>query len=700
MSIRSDIVWRVGVVYILVVVFAVLIIGRIVDIQMFEGKHWRDKAKAITLKDISIMPDRGDIYASDGRILASSVPYYNIRIDFRADGLSDELFNENVDSLAYHLSNLFKDKPKSSYKRELLNGRAKSYRYYLLKRRVNYNQLQELKEFPIFNLGQFKGGLIVEQENIRIKPHQNLASRTIGELNESGNVVGLEGAYDEELRGVEGLMLKQKMSNGAWRPIKGAKTIDPKDGKDLITTIDLNIQDVAQNALHRQLKRHDADYGTAILMEVKTGEIKAIANLRKTKSGEYVEDFNYAIAESSEPGSTFKLASMIAALEDGLVSLEDTIDTGKGSYKFYDRTMVDSHDEGYGRISVREVFEKSSNVGVSKIIFKHYKDRPELFIDRLYAMGLNRRLGLKIKGEGYPVIKYPSDKNWYGTTLPWMSIGYEVKITPLQMLTFYNAIANDGKMVKPKFVRAIAYHGKIEQEFPTEVLNPTICSKNTVKKVQSLLEGVVENGTARNLKNDNYKIAGKTGTAQIALGDKGYAQKKYLASFSGYFPADNPKYSCIVVVWGPSRSVYYGNVVAGPVFKEISDKVYASSLYLESADAVAAYQAHTPYSKNGHKNELLHVFNELDISIESDGVVSDWVVTQSKDSLVQLFNRYHNNQLVPNVINMGLKDAIYLLENTGLKVRFKGRGSVKSQSIAPGSRVYPGNTINLEMSFD
>lgn len=699
MSIRKDIVWRVGLVYIGVVIVGFLIVGKILWIQIVEGSKWKAKAESISLQDIIIEPDRGDIYAVDGRILASSVPYYDIRIDFRADGLTGDIFNDEVDSLAYCMSKLFRDKSKNAYKQELINGRNEGNRYYLLKKRINYNQLQELKTFPIFKRGPYKGGFIVEQESIRLKPHQNLAARTIGDLNESGNVVGLEGAYNNELVGVEGLMLKQKMSNGSWRPVKGAKTIEPKDGKDIITCIDLNIQDVAQNALYKQLVKHDADYGTAILMEVETGEIKAIANLGKISEGVYAEDYNYAVGSSTEPGSTFKLASMIVALEDGVVNLDDTIDCGKGELKYFDRIMTDSHEDGYGKISARDVFVKSSNVGTSKIIYDNYKNHPELFIDRLYAMGLNRRLDVEIQGEGYPEIKTPEDKNWSGTSLPWMSIGYEIELTPLQILTFYNAVANDGKMVKPKFVKAISYHGEIEKEFKSEIINPAICSKSTLKKVKGLLENVVEYGTAKNLKNETYRIAGKTGTAQIAQGSKGYNKKNYQASFCGYFPAENPKYSCIVVVAGPSRSVYYGNVVAGPIFKEISDKVYSTNLYLLADVETNEDDPNIPYSKNGNLVELSNVLADLKIPSLNEGINSEWVSTQSTDSTVLLFNRYTDSRIVPNVINMGLKDAVFLLENAGLIVRFNGRGSVKQQSISPGTKVSKGRVIELKMSF-
>ncbi|MGC9373967.1 MAG: penicillin-binding transpeptidase domain-containing protein [Bacteroidales bacterium] len=705
MSLKKEIVWRVGVIYVIMLVFAMLIAGKILYLQFVDANTWIEKAQKLTLKDITVESNRGDILADDGRLLASSIPYYEIHMDTRSTGMDDRTFEKNIDSLSICLSQLFKDKSPSVYKKELVAARRNGERFYLIKRRVNYNQLKALKTFPIFRLGRYKGGFIAMQTNIRIQPHVNLASRTIGYTNKGagGNIVGIEGAYDKVLKGVEGVRLMQRLQGNVWMPVNDGNEVEPKDGMDVVTTIDVNIQDVASNALLKQLLKHEADHGTAVLMEVATGEIKAIANLSRTAEGLYKETYNYAIGESTEPGSTFKLASIIAALEDGYVDLNDTIDTGNGEIQYYDKKLTDSKYGGYGKITVKEVFEVSSNVGVSKIITDNYTGREEKFINRLYRMNLNNKLGLDIKGEGSPEIKYPGDKYWSGVSLPMMSIGYEVRMTPLQILTFYNAIANNGKMVKPKFVKALKYHGDVIHRFETEVINPSVCSKATLRKVKKMLEGVVENGTANNIKNKNYKIAGKTGTAQIANIESGYSDKSklsYQASFVGYFPADNPKYSCIVVVNSPSKNIYYGNLVAGPVFKEIANKVYANSFDMHDKKlADISKEVKVPYTKHSYKKELDYVLRELGIHVYDEEVDSDWVLTTKKDSCVKLSNRFIDGQFMPNVVGMGIKDAVFILENLGLEVEILGRGTVLKQSVKPGSKIIEGQTVALEMSI-
>ncbi len=705
MSLKSEIVWRVGVIYIIMLAFAFLILGKILYLQLIEGSKWKEKAQSLTLKDITIESNRGDILAADGRLLASSVPYYEIRMDTRSTGMDDQTFNSNIDSLAIRLSELFKDKTAAAYKNELIKARRNGERFHLIKRRVNYNQLKELKTFPIFRLGQYKGGFIAMQNNLRIQPHVSLASRTIGYTSDHGGVVGIENAFNNELRGVEGVRLMQRINGNIWMPVHDGNEVEPKDGMDVVTTIDVAIQDVAESALLRQLMRHEAHHGTAVLMEVSTGEIKAIVNLERNKDGFYKESYNYAIGESRAPGSTFKLASMIALLEDGYVDLDDTLNTGNGVIQYYDKKIADTKQGGHGVLTIQEIFELSSNVGISKLVTDYYTGKEEKFINRLYGLNLNNRLGISIKGEGEPEIKYPGDKLWSGVSLPQMSIGYEVRLTPLQTLTLYNAVANNGKMVKPKFVKSLMYHGDVVKNFDTEVLKQSICSRSTLHKIKIMLEGVVERGTAQNLKNQNYKIAGKTGTAQIANKESGYSDKSkisYQASFAGYFPADNPKYSCIVVVNAPSRNVYYGNLVAGPVFKEIADKVYSTNLEmhdgLNAADKHINNDEKVPYTKNSSREELKYALTDLGIGVNDETVSSDWVITTKLDSCVKLDNRTMVENLMPNVKGMGVKDAIFILENAGLSVEFKGRGTVLSQSIIPGSRISNGDLVVLEMS--
>jgi cell division protein FtsI (penicillin-binding protein 3) len=724
-TIKKVIVNRVIGLYLGIFILALLIVGRTLQLQIVQGEELRQKSEELMLKYITIEPNRGDIYATGGkRLLATSVPYYEIRMDLNSSAMDDAVFRSGIDSLSICLSKLFRDKSHAAWKRELTRARRDAKRYYLIRRQVSYQQLQQLKEFPIFRMGQYKGGLIAIQSNRRVHPHQLLAARTIGYLSksESGNVVGIEGAYDHYLSGVQGVRLMQKTAGNLWIPLQDANEVDPKNGYDVITTIDVDIQDVAENALLKQLSRHKAHHGCAVLMEVETGCIRAIANLTLDENGGYNESYNYAIAESTEPGSTFKLAALIAALEDGFVEPGDTIDTGKGSVRYYDQVIRDTRKGGYGRITVQEAFELSSNVALSKIIYENYRGKEEAFIERLYRMHLNESLGIEIRGEGQPLIRYPGDELWSGISLPMMSHGYEVRMTPLQVLNLFNAVANDGRMVKPRIVEKIHYYGRTVREFDTEIIDPSICSKQTLEKIQAMLEGVVERGTAKNLSNENFKIAGKTGTAQIANEKYGYkidSKVSYQASFAGYFPAENPKYSCIVVVNSPSSDVYYGNLVAGPVFREIAKKVYATSIDLQESLNVKMARASSlttrtpsenqddpppekpdliPYSKNGHMQELNSVLGALQIPFRGEAE-QDWVITKKEEDHIQLDPLTVHENLVPNVKEMGVSDAVYLLENAGLRVTVQGRGKVLEQSIPPGSRFEKGQKIILTMSF-
>lgn len=705
MSIKKDILWRVGLVYLVVIAFAVVLASKVLFLQFVQGSEWRAKAEEARVKNFVIPSHRGDIYASDMRLLASSVPYYEVRMDMKAPAVTSEIFKANVDSLAYRLSRLFKDKSTAAYKAELVNARRKGHRYYPIKLRVNYLQLKELKTFPIIRRGRYKGGVIYVERSRRIHPHESLAMRTIGYTSqgEMGNIVGVEGAYDKYLEGTKGIKRMQKISGGVWMPLDDEGEVEPKDGSGVVTAIDVDLQDVAHRALLNQLTQQQAGYGTVVVMEVSTGDVKAIVNLKKV-GDHYREVYNYAVGASTEPGSTFKLPALITVLEDNLVGLNDSVETGNGVFEHYDIKITDSGADhgGYGTLTVREVFEKSSNVGMAKIITGAYGRKPHLFVDKLYSMGLNSSLGIEIKGEGQPMINYPGDDLWSGVSLAQMSYGYELKQTPLQILTFYNAIANNGKMVKPRFVKEIRNHGKLEHAFPPQVINPSICSKATLKKAHEMLEGVVENGTATNLQASNFKIAGKTGTTQLYDKKYGYkgGKRSYQASFVGYFPASAPRYSCIVVVNAPSRNVYYGNRVAGPVFLEIANKVYATSLDLQTAvnkEKDADFEI--PYSKNGYSKETITTLEELGIKTSYSKDITDWITTQRTEKEIQLSNSNLKDNLMPSVITMGLKDAVFLLENMGLEVEVKGRGSIKRQSIPVGSRVTRGQRVVLEMSF-
>ncbi|MBS0009773.1 MAG: transpeptidase family protein [Bacteroidales bacterium] len=697
MALRDEIIWRSGIMYIIIILTAIGILARIFIIQFVEGEEWTEMGEEFVYRTDKVPANRGDILSDDGRLLASSVPYYTIYMDTRSTGMDQHTWNNGLDALCDGLSKLVGLKSADQWKQDLISARRRGERYYLIKRRVNHNTLKELKKLPIFEHGRYKGGFIAELENIRIHPHLRLAYRTIGYTTKgnTGNVVGLEGAYDAELTGVSGRVLKQRLTGGAWMPVNNSNSIEPRDGNDILTTINIDLQDVAETALEKQLVVHNAHHGVAVLMEVKTGNIKAMANLELGSDGNYHETYNYAVGESTEPGSTFKLASFIAALEDGFINLEDTIDTGEGEVRYYDKLIRDTRRESYGWLSVKEIFEKSSNVGTAKIIYENYKSRPGDYVDRLYRMGLNDKLGIDIRGEGAPLIRYPGDKYWSGISLPMMSHGYEVQMTPLHILTLYNAVANGGRMMKPRIIREIQYHGKTIKKINTEVLNPSICSRSTIEKARTLLEGVVKNGTAKNLDNDTYSIAGKTGTAQIANDKYGYkhgGKVSYQASFVGYFPADDPVYSCIVVVNAPSNSVYYGNLVAGPVFKEIADKVYATHFYRELQPAGPG----VPPVNKGYITETRHLLTELGLKHKIT-TEEQWLEPLADGDVLVLKEMEMIENLVPNVRGMGLKDALFLLENSGLAVSVKGSGRVVSQSIRPGLRISPGSTILIEL---
>jgi cell division protein FtsI (penicillin-binding protein 3) len=701
MSLKRDILIRTSLVYLGVLLISLLILGKALHLQLFEKDEWAQEENS-TVRHKVIEANRGNIYSSDGRLLAVSVPFYEIRMDFRSESFTREIFDAGVDELSKSLSNLFQDRHWSTYKRDLVRAHEDGKRYFLVKRNVTYTQLQQVKKFPIFKLGRYQGGVQYVQINRRRRPYGKLAARTVGYTmtEDYKSVVGLEGAYDNELKGVEGYRLERKIRGDDWMPINDANEIEPEDGKDIVTTIDVDLQDVAESELENQLDKHGADHGTVVLMEVQTGKVRAIANLSRDEDGNYIEDYNYAIGESTEPGSTFKLATMIALLEDGHVHPGDIVDIGNGETSYYDIKVVDSQHGSLGKITVQRAFEVSSNVGITKLAYESYKKKPEQFVNRLYEMGLNQKLGIEIKGEGEPDIKYPDSESWSGISLPWMSYGYEVRMTPLQILTLYNAVANNGKKVKPIFIEEIRFHGKVIKKGESEVLNNHICSRETLDHIKKMLEGVVDSGTASNLANSHYKIAGKTGTAQLSLNKEGYS-KLYQASFVGYFPADEPKYSCIVVVNAPSKQIYYGNVVAGPIFRAITDRIYVRDFELHKDQRLLIEQSlQSPYSKSGSGEDLASVFDYLKLPLQQQGDESLWVSTKSTPDGVISSSRVVSSQLVPNVVDMGLKDAVYLLESRGLKVHADGRGTVRGQSQVAGSIIRKGTVVKLNMSIN
>jgi len=696
---RKDIMWRVYLVYIAVLLFALIVIGRVFYIQVFEGDELRKKAAELTIDTLKVEAVRGDICADDGILLATSVPIFDIRVDFVS--IDKTLFDRDVDSLAYYLSNLFKDKSKNEYKHILLKSKLSKERYFLLKRGINYAELKALRTFPILKGGRFKGGKIEIQNYRREMPYKTLAVRTIG-FERKGIYVGLEGAYSKKLEGISGIALKQKIAGGVWMPIVDENQVEPQNGSDIITSINVNMQDFTENALMKSLIANNAHHGCAVVMEVGTGEIKAIANLTKNKQGTYEELYNYAIGESSEPGSTFKLASVMAAMEDGKIDLNDMVNTGNGVYTYFNQDMVDSHKGGYGTISLLKAFSASSNVGISKLIYQSYASNPQKFIDRLYSMRLNQPLGMEINGEAMPLIKDTHNSAWSRVSLPWMSVGYELSLTPMQILAFYNAVANDGKMMKPKLVNEIRRMGKTDTIFKPIVLKESICSKATINKAHILLEEVVKNGTARNIKSKNYKIAGKTGTAQVAKGKFGYKKENsisYKASFVGYFPADKPRYSCIVVVNNPTSGAYYGGSVAGPVFKEIADRIYALEQNIHAEQNDTTIENSYPIVKTGNSRDINIIYSSLNIHETLCDPKLNWVSASVKNKNFEYVDRTIRDGVVPNVIGMTAKDAVYLIEKKGLNVKLIGRGHVVSQSIRPGSPIRKGEKVILELTY-
>lgn len=698
---KNSILKRAFLLYLFTGVFAFAILARVLYIQFFEGVELRKKSEAMTLEYRKVEALRGNIFSSDGNFLAISVPVYELRMDMKADGLKKEVFNEEVDSLAWHLADLFKDRTKADYKSILREGYRDKNRYLLLKKGMSFSQLQKVSKFPIFRDGVNKSGMIAEASTKRVKPYRNLAARTIGK-NDSEKSFGLEGAFDKELTGTEGLRLMQKLSGGIWRPVSDDYAVEPENGADLYTTIDVTLQDVAHSELNRQLTLHNADHGCVVMMEVATGDVKAISNLKRQADGSYLENQNYAVWESVEPGSVFKLASMMALMEDGFITLTDSVNTGDGTAKFFNQVMRDAHEGGDGWITMKEVFEKSSNVGVAKTVWKYYKDDPEKFVKRMAQFHLDKPLGLQIPGEGKPRIKNPKDSDWSGTTLPWMAIGYESRLTPLHVLALYNAVANNGRMVKPRFVTEIRRRGKVVKTYDTEVIEERIASESTIKQALEMMEGVVKRGTAKNLDGLIYKIGGKTGTAQVA-GKGGYGEggkMTYRASFVGYFPADKPKYSCMVLISEPSQSGYYGNIVAGPIFKAVADKVYAGALDI-----------HTPYNRNlplisdtnypmvkaGYAIESASVLNKLNISNEVHSTAAGFAIAQHARQKFMFEKPTLKEGLVPNVKGMGARDAIYLLESLGLKVNITGKGAVVGQTPQSGVRIIKGQTVSIQL---
>lgn len=697
-NLKKAILLRAWITFIMILVLAGGVIWQIIHLQFTQKNKYLAIGKEQSTKWREIQASRGNIYADDGSLLATSIPKYEIRMDTKVETVTNAYFNEHVDSLAWYLSNAFGDKTASEWSKYLTDARSHSERYLLLRRDVDYIIAKQMESWPIFNLGKYKGGFIKIEKNKREIPFGQLARRTIGYTNLSGTKIGLEGAYDSFLTGSSGKRLEQRIYGGVWKPVDDNAETESHNGFDIYTSLDINIQDVAENALRQCLINNNADHGCAILMEVNTGAIKAIANLKKTGEATYDEAENYAVNEFTDPGSTFKLISAMALLEDKLVKLTDTVDIEWGKTIFGQESMEDAHASPYKKVSFQYIFENSSNVGIAKAVVQHYKSKPSAFTDHIYNLGLNKSLDFDIKSPNKPDIKNNKDRSWSSTSLPWMSIGYEMRLSALQLLTVYNAVANNGVMVKPYLVKEIREFGKTIRKYETVVLNKKICDASTISQLRQLLEGVVENGTAQNLKGLGYKVAGKTGTAQIALNSSGYDKSSHKASFVGYFPADNPKYSCIVVINAPANGIYYGGAVAGPVFKEIADKVYSTNTSLHKPLQKVDHPA-MPVVKNGMRSDIKYALDRLMISSHhvKGEAESEWVRTGGDYQSIDLKELETNKHLVPDVCGMSVKDAVYLLENRGLTVIVNGYGPVIHQSIQAGTKATKGNIIFIRL---
>lgn len=694
--------------------FVILLMGLVgvaivvkAGITMFaERQYWQDVADRFVKENVTVKPNRGNIISSDGKLMASSLPEYRIYLDFKAGGVKkDTMLMNHLNEICEGLHQIFPDKSAADFKAHLKKGRRQGSRNYLIyPKRISYIQYKETKRLPVFNLNKYAGGFHELAYNQRKKPFGSLATRTLGDLyadTAQGAKNGIELAFDSVLRGRDGITHRQKVMNKYLNIVD----IPPVDGNDVITTINVDMQDICEKALVDKLKELNAFTGVAVLMEVATGEVKAIVNMMQAGDGNYYEMRNNAISDMLEPGSTFKTASIMVALEDGKITPNTVVDTRSGVMPMYGREMKDWnwYKGGYGVIDVTRILEVSSNVGVSYLIDKYYKDNPQKFVDGLKRMSIDQPLHLQISGEGKPNIRGPKERYFAKTTLPWMSIGYETQVPPLNILTFYNAIANNGVMVRPKFVKAISRNGEILHEYPTEVINPKICSDRTLQQIREILHKVVSQGLAKPAGSKQFSVSGKTGTAQISKGASGYKSgaTNYLVSFCGYFPSEAPKYSCIVSIQKPGPTAS-GGLMAGSVFSKIAERVYAKDLRLDLKNAIDSNTVVIPEVKAGEMTEAMIVLNSLNIQSQPQFTLKKgkelWGHAQSAPSAVLLQGKENKSKLVPSVIGMGAKDAVYLLESKGLKVALSGKGKVNSQSIPQGALARKGQTIFIQLN--
>ena len=714
---RNSIIPRYKLVAFIIMGIGLLILGKALYIATVKRDYWMQVASRLKKDSVDVKPIRGNILSCDGRLMASSLPEYKLYMDFMAGGeKKDSLWTKKVDSICIGLHEIFPEKSAAEFKQHLEQGRKKkSQNWAIWPKRVSYNVYAQVKKLPVFNLPPYKGGFHVQSFNARQRPFGSLAQRTVGDMFGAKDTArcGLELSFDSILRGRMGLISRQKVMNKYLSIVMR----EPVDGADIVTTIDVNMQDLAERALIRELKKEEVngDVGVAIVMEVKTGDVKAIVNMSKGADGEYHESKNSAVSDLLEPGSVFKTASIMVALDDGVVDTTYSVDTGNGIWEMYGAKMRDHnwHKGGYQVLTLPQTLERSSNIGISRIIDKYYSKNPEKFVQGIDRLGLRTDLQLPLVGAAAPRIRMPKKNergqyvNWSKTALPWMSIGYETQIPPISTLTFYNAIANNGVMVRPRFVKSVMKDGEVIREFPTEVIKPSICKEKTLREIQTILEHVVSQGLGKKAGSKLFKVAGKTGTAQISKGTGGYksGRMNYLLSFAGYFPADNPRYSCIVCIQ-KSGLPASGGGMSGVVFHEIAEGIMAQDVKLDITDARDSISILIPDVKNGNLLAADYVLSHLGISSNKwwNGSYANgnpiWGSVGHNGKNVQLAKLpVYNERHVPNVMGMGARDAVYLLESRGVKVRIEGRGKVVSQSLPAGHEIKKGEVCSLKMEI-
>ena len=704
MDVKRDILWRVYLSFILIVLACILILSKAFYIQQVQGKYWRSLSDSLHQRIIEIPAARGTIYSEDGQMLSTNIPQFDIYIDFRVSPLHEKggvLFRTHIDSLCLSLSDLFKDKSVGQYKDELTKAYEASAGNYELRKKISYREYLQLIKFPLFKLGRYKSGLIAEEKNIRLNPYENIGYRTIG-LARDENKVGLEKSYDTVLNGRNGRQLVRVIAGGVTVPVQeGEFQIAPETGKDIVSTIDVFIQEVTENALKKMMIQNDARTGVAMVMEVKTGKIKAIANLGKIGEGVYTEDLNYA-TRVTEPGSTFKLVTLLSALEDKKVTLDSKVNLEGGTWNYAGRVVRDAENHGKHEATVLEAFEESSNVGMAKLAVTYFNENPQAYFKHLSKLRIDTISGIDLMGEGYPLLIKPTSKRWGPTTLPWMAFGYNIAIAPIQTLTMYNSIANGGVMMKPYLVNAIKEEGKVIKTMSPKAYEGLVCSPSTLKDLHTALEGVCTNGTAKKLFTGSlYKVAGKTGTALVADGNKGYADNIFQSSFVGYFPAENPQYTiAVIIINHPNAVNHFGASVAGPVFKEIADRLY--STYIQNKldiTPVFGTKDSSLFNYSISKISLQTIAQQLSISYQDSSTPSQpWIQLQGKGKAVKAMAQNISDSTMPNMAGMKLQDALWLCEKKGLLVKCVGKGKVVKQSIAQGEIIIKGQQIQIELN--